>query len=71
MNLFGACIGSLLNPIFPNIVISILLFVFFIFVAYTLFQKGFQNYAAETIKLKKLEEQKALIVAEAVIQQDV
>jgi len=67
LNLFGAGIGGLINFVFPNLIIDICLFLFLIFVIYKLFEKAFETYKKETAKMKKFEEEKNLIIAEAVL----
>lgn len=70
LNLFGANIGGIINVIFPNLIVDICLFLFLLFVIYKLFDKAVESYKKESAKFKKEEEQKALIIAEAVLQQD-
>lgn len=67
LNLSGAVIGGLINFVFPNFIIDICLFLFLIFVIYQLFKKAFETYKKETIKMKKFEDEKNLIIAEAVL----
>jgi len=70
LNLFGANIGGIVNVVFPNLIVDVCLFLFLLFVIYKLFEKAIESYGKESAKFKKMEEEKVLIIAEAVLQQD-
>lgn len=67
LNLVGSLIGGILNIVFPNIFISVSLFLFLVFVSYKLFMKGIKTRKKEsTIKSKK-EAEASMLVTEASI----
>jgi len=64
-NLFGAQIGALMNVIFPNLILAVLLLLFYLGICYILTKKGILAYNNENKKFEEDEIKKALIVAEA------
>lgn len=65
LNIVGSLIGGILNVVFPNIFISVSLFLFLVFVAYKLFMKGIKTRKKESEMKKRKEAEASLMVTEA------